>query len=106
MRVKSFYFVWAASLIGLMVLAACGSSPTPTPTSSPAGKGSAAAVPPSQRNDMYKSARAMTIDPNKKYRATIETSKGNIVVDLFPQDAPQHVNNFVFLARDGFYDGL
>ena len=48
----------------------------------------------------------MTIDVNKKYTATIKTSKGNIVLDLFAKDAPQHVNNFVFLARDGFFDGL
>ena len=46
-----------------------------------------------------------TIDVNKKYTATFETSKGNIVVDLFPKEAPKTVNNFVFLAREGFYDG-
>ena len=47
----------------------------------------------------------MAIDPSKKYAATLETSRGTIVVDLFAQDAPKTVNNFVFLARDGFYDG-
>ena len=47
----------------------------------------------------------MTIDKNKSYSATFETSRGTIVCDLFAQDAPQTVNNFVFLARDGFYDG-
>ena len=47
----------------------------------------------------------MAIDPNKKYTATLETSKGPIVCDLFAKDAPKTVNNFVFLARDGFYDG-
>lgn len=55
---------------------------------------------------MYKSAPPMTIDVNKTYRATIETSKGNIDLDLYPKDAPQHVNNFVFLAREGFYNNL
>ncbi len=55
---------------------------------------------------MYQSAPEMKIDPNKTYRATIQTSKGDIVVDLYPKDAPQHVNNFVFLARDGFYNNL
>ncbi|HEX9372196.1 MAG TPA: peptidylprolyl isomerase [Roseiflexaceae bacterium] len=49
---------------------------------------------------------AMEIDPAKNYRATIETSKGNIVVELYPTYAPKTVNNFVFLARKGFYDGL
>src|SRR5205085_3618240 len=53
----------------------------------------------------YSSAPAMSIDPNKTYVATFETSKGKIVADLFPKDAPATVNNFVFLARDKFYDG-
>ncbi len=48
----------------------------------------------------------MSIDRSKKYAATLDTSRGTIVVDLFAQDAPKTVNNFVFLARDGFYDGL
>ncbi len=47
----------------------------------------------------------MSIDPAKVYTAALETSRGTIVVDLFPKDAPKTVNNFVFLARDGFYDG-
>jgi peptidyl-prolyl cis-trans isomerase B (cyclophilin B) len=47
----------------------------------------------------------MSIDTNKNYSATLETSRGAIVVDLFPQDAPKTVNNFVFLAKEGFYDG-
>jgi cyclophilin family peptidyl-prolyl cis-trans isomerase len=55
---------------------------------------------------MYDAAPPMTIDVDKNYRATIATSKGNIVVDLYPKDAPQHVNSFVYLARQGFFDGL
>lgn len=47
----------------------------------------------------------MTIDVNKKYTATFETSRGAIVCELFAQQAPNTVNNFVFLARDKFYDG-
>jgi peptidyl-prolyl cis-trans isomerase B (cyclophilin B) len=53
----------------------------------------------------YDAPPPMSIDPAKKYSATLETSSGTIVVDLFPKDAPKTVNNFVFLARDGFYDG-
>ena len=48
----------------------------------------------------------MTIDTSKQYTATIETEKGNLVLELFASDVPMTVNNFVFLARDGFYDGL
>jgi peptidyl-prolyl cis-trans isomerase B (cyclophilin B) len=54
----------------------------------------------------YDAPPPMTIDPNKQYTATIETEKGKIVLDLFPKEAPGTVNNFVFLARDGYYNGL
>jgi peptidyl-prolyl cis-trans isomerase B (cyclophilin B) len=53
----------------------------------------------------YPSPPQMTIDPAKKYSATLSTSRGDIVVDLFAKDAPMTVNNFVFLAREKFYDG-
>jgi len=48
----------------------------------------------------------MQVDPSKTYRAMIETNKGSIEVELSPQYAPKTVNNFVFLAREGFYDGV
>ncbi len=54
----------------------------------------------------YSSVPAMQIDPDKAYRATIATSRGDIVVDLDAKNAPVTVNNFVTLARDGFYDGV
>ena len=53
----------------------------------------------------YDTPPAMQIDPEKEYRATIQTSRGDIELQLFPQYAPKTVNNFVALARDGFYDG-
>ena len=53
----------------------------------------------------YSSPPAMQIDPSKKYTATFDTSRGTIVVELFADVAPNTVNNFVFLAKDGFYDG-
>jgi cyclophilin family peptidyl-prolyl cis-trans isomerase len=46
----------------------------------------------------------MKIDVNKKYIATIKTEKGDMVCELFAKDAPKTVNNFVFLAREGFFD--
>ena len=46
------------------------------------------------------------IDPAARYEATIATDKGDIVIALDPRQAPKTVNNFVFLVRDGFYDGL
>ena len=46
----------------------------------------------------------MTIDANKTYTVTFKTSRGEIVCDLFAKDKPVTVNNFVFLAREKFYD--
>ena len=48
----------------------------------------------------------LTIDPDAKYTTTLTTNMGVIVIDLFAESAPKTVNNFVFLAEDGFYDGL
>ncbi|HVT89308.1 MAG TPA: peptidylprolyl isomerase [Tepidisphaeraceae bacterium] len=53
----------------------------------------------------YSKPPAMSIDANKKYTAKFTTSRGDIVCDLFAKDAPMTVNNFVFLAKDKFYDG-
>src|SRR6266702_807212 len=53
----------------------------------------------------YSAPPSRTIDPNKQYTATFNTSRGEIVCDLFTKDAPKTVNNFVFLAREKFYDG-
>jgi peptidyl-prolyl cis-trans isomerase B (cyclophilin B) len=54
----------------------------------------------------YSNPPELTIDPSKKYVATLKTNRGEIVIDLFAADAPMTVNNFVFLAREGFYDGV
>ena len=49
---------------------------------------------------------AMGIDPKKKYKAHMETDKGIMVIELFADKAPKTVNNFVFLAREGYYEGI
>jgi peptidyl-prolyl cis-trans isomerase B (cyclophilin B) len=54
----------------------------------------------------YNSAPAMQIDANKSYIAHFKTNKGAFDIELFAKEAPITVNNFVFLARDGFYDGI
>ncbi|MDL1901956.1 peptidylprolyl isomerase [Anaerolineae bacterium CFX9] len=54
----------------------------------------------------YASPPAMSIDPNKRYIAHFQTTKGDFDVELYAANAPITVNNFVFLAREGFYDGV
>jgi peptidyl-prolyl cis-trans isomerase B (cyclophilin B) len=60
----------------------------------------------SQSPKTYSAPPSMTIDTSKQYTATIETEKGNLVLELFASDVPMTVNNFMSLAREGFYDGL
>jgi cyclophilin family peptidyl-prolyl cis-trans isomerase len=66
--------------------------------------GPASSTAPTERNAMYDAAPAMEIDPAKFYYATLKTNRGDITVQLFADRAPVTVNNFVFLARQGYYD--
>ena len=75
--------------LGALLSASCGGQ-TPEPAPKP---------------KTYSSPPPMTIDTSKKYTAIIETEKGNLVLELFAKDVPITVNNFVFLAGEGFYDG-
>jgi len=54
----------------------------------------------------YDSAPDLDIDLSRSYSATLDTNHGEIVIEFDPERAPQTVNNFVFLANDGFYDGV
>jgi peptidyl-prolyl cis-trans isomerase B (cyclophilin B) len=54
----------------------------------------------------WTSPPAMQIDVAKNYQVSIETNRGTIELELYPQHAPNTVNNFVFLAGQGFYDGV
>jgi cyclophilin family peptidyl-prolyl cis-trans isomerase len=120
-------------IAGVGLLAACSSSSTPATKSpneqaagqkpadakpaaaAPAGakpadakpadpKPAAAGAKPAAKS--YPGPPAMAVDQNKKYTATIKTSMGDMVAELYPKDAPNTVNNFVFLSRDGFYNGV
>ncbi|MFC1928470.1 peptidylprolyl isomerase [Chloroflexota bacterium] len=53
----------------------------------------------------YAAPPPMKIDTSKKYTVTIETGRGKMVLELFASDVPKTVNNFVFLAREKYYDG-
>jgi cyclophilin family peptidyl-prolyl cis-trans isomerase len=54
----------------------------------------------------YSAPPEMTIDPARTYTATIRTNRGDITARLLADESPVTVNNFVFLAREGFYDGV
>ncbi len=60
---------------------------------------------PAVKPKTYSAPPPMLIDTSKQYIAIIETEKGNLVLELFAKDVPMPVNNFVFLAREGFYNG-
>jgi cyclophilin family peptidyl-prolyl cis-trans isomerase len=110
----------SAPLPALTTPTAVAPTPTPTPTPSPTA---AATIPfadcatttfgpvlapinPPASVHTYSAAPAMTIDTTKLYQATIATAKGNIVMCLQPDLAPNTVNMFVTLARNHFYDGI
>ncbi|MBB3130381.1 cyclophilin family peptidyl-prolyl cis-trans isomerase [Paenibacillus rhizosphaerae] len=59
-----------------------------------------------QQQKSWTSPPAMQIDQNKKYEAEVKTSKGTFTIELFAKDAPKTVNNFVFLSKEGFYNGV
>ena len=70
-----------------------------------AGTGVLAGVDQSLRNGIYAQRPPMSIDTSKTYEAVLKTGGGEIRLALFPETAPVTVNNFVSLARDGYYDG-
>src|SRR5437870_7031072 len=91
---------------------ASGATPTPTPSASASATptivacGGTVPAAAAKKKTLYKKAPAFTINKNKSYTATIETSCGTIVVKLDPKGAPNTVNSVVFLAQHHFYDGL
>ena len=115
--------VLVVSLGGVFITTQFGNqSPDPTPTPTPTEAAAAAegtseptAEPtpePTPTPDAdgilrtYSEPPAMEIDPDNRYEALIRTERGDIRVELLPQEAPGYVNNFVFLARNRFFDGL
>lgn len=85
--------------------------PTPTPTQSPEDAGGVACdaeVPKvaGEEKPQFDEAPEMQIDQNAEYTATMQTSCGTIEMKLYAKETPITVNSFVFLAREGFFDGL
>jgi cyclophilin family peptidyl-prolyl cis-trans isomerase len=116
------YVLPALVAVFVIALFACGAEEetTPAATATTVVPAAPTAIPPTAaaptptkeatltaKPKQYSSPPPMTIDPGRKYTATIRMEKGgDIVIELFPKEAPNTVNSFVFLARDGFYDGV
>lgn len=84
--------------MALPVLAGCGSSDS--------ASADTAATAPQEGAKSWSSPPAQTIAVNASYTATLATSEGDITIALDPKAAPKTVNNFVFLSKQGFYDGV
>jgi cyclophilin family peptidyl-prolyl cis-trans isomerase len=95
----------AVCAVAMLVLAACGAGPRPTPSLAPTQAGAAVPAGAPTPRLQFPAPPPMSIDTNKTYTATIKTSMGDITVQLNAKDAPKTVNNFVFLAKQGFYNG-
>ncbi len=95
----------AIALVLFLVLRGDGTKPVATPTTTPAAcTGPSPAGPP--KGTQYPKAPDNAIDANKIYVATLTTSCGDFMIEMDPKVAPKTVNNFVFLARENFYDGI
>jgi len=92
--------------IAILVACGCGGSSEPSATATPATTLADSATPGPALTPAPTPTPLVIdmVDPSKHYTATIETGKGNLILELFASDVPITVSNFVFLARQGFYD--
>jgi cyclophilin family peptidyl-prolyl cis-trans isomerase len=95
--------LFSGLLVALLLITACSGNTT-TPATTPAPTQTTATT--EEKTMQWSTPPAMTIDKNKTYTATVKTNYGEITIQLFPKEAPLAVNNFVFLARQGYYDGV
>jgi cyclophilin family peptidyl-prolyl cis-trans isomerase len=133
MKLTKFKKVMTVILLGVTIFAVgcagqSGSTPSPTPkpttppptpsTSKPASNNPSSSPSPTPSQSSTPSPAPiskalswskppdMQIDKSKKYTATMDTSEGSFKIELFPQESPLTVNNFVFLSQQGFYNGV
>ena len=104
---------WGALILAMIaVLAAsmaCGGEEEDAPPAVSSATPTAATAPAQQPQTpamQWDAPPAMSIDTTKQYHATLRTSYGDITLELYPREVPVTVNNFVFLARQGYYDGV
>jgi len=121
-NVKLFYVIGAIIMMGSVAGGGMGvcvgrnrsqnATPTPEVTvdATATAEATTAATPGATGTPLaikhYAAPPPMTIDPAKSYSATVRTDKGSFQVELFAKDVPNTVNNFVFLAREKYYDDV
>ena len=93
----------ACALVGVLALACDGGGADKTPTAAETPD-SSPVIAPTPRT--YSERPEITISADKKYSAVVETTKGKFTIELRPDIAVQTVNSFIFLARDGYYNGV
>jgi len=98
--------ILALLLLITLIQAARQGPPTPAAASPSASPAASASAVPTVVSRNYSAPPPMTIDTTRTYTATMVTDKGTIVLELDPKLAPVTVNNFVFLAKHDFYNGL
>jgi peptidylprolyl isomerase len=101
MKKVKLLFPLALLPILIVIASACGSNSSVGLTQTPVPTGTNAA-----RNMQWADPPVISIDPNKEYTATIKTNLGDIEIQLFAKEDLITVNNFVFLAQQGFYNGV
>jgi len=104
---RTWPLVGATTLLAVLALACNGNGAPSSTNESPSTEQTPAASPSLEPTPMtYAERPELTIDPDKKYTAIIETEKGTFRIQLRPDLAIQTVNSFVFLAREGYYNGV
>ena len=129
MKLKKAYFPFMIMIVVALVLGGCGKKPESSAEQANQSQSQESQQPQdtkdtdsnaadsndakdnkdadaSQGAKSWTSPPAMQIDTNKTYEAEVKTSKGTFTIELFAKDAPKTVNNFVFLSKEGFYDGV
>lgn len=109
MKTLRILFTLTLFVLLAFTLGGCSPASTPAATDTPAPEATTAPATPQLPEghpaiQSWDAPPPLTIDPNTIYNATFKTEKGDIVVELFADKAPNTVNNFIFLAKQGFYD--
>ncbi|MDQ3662147.1 MAG: peptidylprolyl isomerase [Actinomycetota bacterium] len=106
-RIAGAVALGVAVVVGLAIMAGAGEDPAPSPPKQEARADTACgAEPPPQAQPQQYEAPEDVLESGVDYSAVLDTSCGDIRIDLLEEQAPATVNSFVFLAREGFFDGL